>query len=69
LDGGEPPLQLGQGEPGHGTQFRVASNPPALTIKSEVNSIVRHPVVEVIIPGNVVPVKVPRIGESVFGPL
>ena len=67
--GGVPPLQEGHDETGQGTQEMVASNPVPVIVRSEVNSIVRQPVVAVRTPGKVDPVNVPSNGDAELGPL
>ena len=67
--GAAPPLHDGQAEPGQGTHERIASNPGLRCELSEVNSKVKQPVVDVSIPGIVVPVYVPNTGAPVFDPL
>lgn len=53
---------------GHARQEITACQPAAVTEPSEVNLMVRQPDVDVIVPGEVVPVYVPIIGEEVLGP-
>jgi hypothetical protein len=54
---------------GQAAQLMVAANPAAETVKSDVNTSVMQPLVAVTVPGDVVPVYVPIIGDAVFGPL
>jgi hypothetical protein len=49
----------GGGEP-HGVQIMFANHPVEVPIKSEVKTSVKQPVVEVILPGSVVPVSVAK---------
>ena len=69
LAGAAPPLHEGQAEPGQGTQLSDATNPEPRIEKSETNSKVRQPVVEVSIAGSAVPVKDPSTGAAVVEPL
>jgi len=57
LAGAGPPLHVDpQGPPPQATQLTVADHPLCVTLPSDVNSIVKHPLVPVTIPGLVVPV-------------
>jgi len=58
----------GGGAP-QGAQITFANHPVEVTLPSEVNTKVKHPVVAVIFPGIVVPVKVANNGEPEVGPL
>lgn len=55
--GGAPPLhEVVQGAVlGHGTQLMDAAKPGAVTIISDVNTSVMHPLVAVTVPGDVIP--------------
>jgi hypothetical protein len=52
-----------------GEQMTLANHPGALIIPSDVKTSVKHPEVEVIFPGIVVPVSVANKGEAEVGPL
>jgi hypothetical protein len=52
-----------------GEQDMVAAKPVETTDPSEVKTNVRHPLVAVTVPGDVVPVKEPINGDAVLGPL
>ena len=49
-------------------QLILAAQPDVVVIKSEVKTNVRHPVDEVIMPGDVIPVYVPIHGDAAVGP-
>jgi hypothetical protein len=51
-----------------GAQLMVAVQPGLFTVRSEVKTKVRHPVEEVIKPGEIVPVKIPIRGDAAVGP-
>ena len=51
-----PPRQFVGGAGGQGTQLIVAAQPALVAEPSEVNLNVKQPVVDVIVPGEVVPV-------------
>ena len=56
------PVQ-GGGAP-QGAQLKVASHPELVFEISDVKTKVKHPLVDVIKPGNIVPEKTPIIGEN-----
>ncbi len=58
-------LGLGGGVP----QPIVAVHPAAVTEPSETNRMVIQPDVAIIVPGEFVPLYVPKTGEAVVGPL